>query len=149
MHCTGSNSQLPHPTTNMESLPVNGLTIQDLLKTLSKEQKKNWPLYLLSLIFAYNATLFSTTVFQSYKPMVGHKAPTLCSAWLVLSNYNDQFPQRKCTLINEQCDLILSANRHVLRQIKRLLNKVLSKQRETCQNTCREFGVTEGSCGRS
>ena len=34
---------------------LNG-TLIGLLKSLSKEQKSNWPLHLLSLVFAYNAT---------------------------------------------------------------------------------------------
>ena len=35
--------------------------LHDLLKTLGKEQKVNWPLHLSSLAFAYNATLHSVT----------------------------------------------------------------------------------------
>ena len=36
-------------------------TMIGLLTLLSKEQKDNWPLHLPSLVFAYNATLHSTT----------------------------------------------------------------------------------------
>ena len=52
-------------------------TLMDLLKSLSKEQKGNQPLHLPSLIFAYNATPHSTTGYQLYELMFGHKAPTI------------------------------------------------------------------------
>ena len=38
-----------------------------LLRTLSKEQKANWPVHLPALVFAYNATPHSTTGFQPYQ----------------------------------------------------------------------------------
>ena len=38
--------------------------ITDLLKTLPKDQKPNWPAHLGTLVFAYNATLHSTTWYQ-------------------------------------------------------------------------------------
>ena len=40
--------------------------LHNLLKTLDKEQKANWPLHLSSLVFAYNATLHSVTGYQPY-----------------------------------------------------------------------------------
>ena len=40
--------------------------LQDLLRTLLKEQKKNWPLDPLRLILACNATPHSTSGFQPY-----------------------------------------------------------------------------------
>ena len=46
-------------------------TLFDLLRTLSKEQKANWPVYIPSLVFAYNATPHSTTGFQPYQLMFG------------------------------------------------------------------------------
>ena len=36
-------------------------TLQNLLKTLPKDQKPNWPVHLSALVFAYNATPHSTT----------------------------------------------------------------------------------------
>ena len=35
--------------------------LHDLLKTLDKEQRANWPLHLSSLVFAYNAMPHSVT----------------------------------------------------------------------------------------
>ena len=65
--------------------------LHDLLKTVDKEQKANWPLHLSSLLFAYNAMLHSVTGYQPYDLMFGHKAPTVCNAWLGLAQYNDQY----------------------------------------------------------
>ena len=64
----------PHVNSTCEWL---NFKIQDQLKTISKEQKKNWPLCLLSLIFVYTATPHSTTGFQLYKHVFGHKVPTV------------------------------------------------------------------------
>ena len=74
--------------------------LHDLLKTLDKEQKANWPLHFSSLVFAYNATLYSVTGYQSYELMFGHKAPTICNSWLGLAQYNDQYLQSKSAWVN-------------------------------------------------
>ena len=58
--------------------------LHDLLKTLDKEQKPNWPLHLSSLLFAYNAVLHNVTGYQPYKVMFGCKVPTVCNTWLGL-----------------------------------------------------------------
>ena len=71
-------------------------TLIGLLKSLPKEQKNNWLLHLPSLVFAYNAMPYDTTGYQPYELMFGHKAPTICDAWLGLGNYNDNFLQSKC-----------------------------------------------------
>ena len=70
-------------------------TIQDLLQTLSEGQKKNWPIHLRSLTFAYNAMSHSTIEFQPHELMFHHKAATVCNGWLELANCNDQFSQSK------------------------------------------------------
>ena len=61
-------------------------TMMGLLTSLSKEQKDNWSLHLPSLVFAYNAMLHSTTGYQPYELMFGHKAPTICDVWLRLAD---------------------------------------------------------------
>ena len=86
-------------------------TMIGLLTSLSKEQKDNWPLHLPSLVFAYNAMPHSTTGHQPYELMFGHKAPTICNAWLRLVEYDDKFSQSKCEWVNQQHELILAANR--------------------------------------
>ena len=92
--------------------------LYNLLKTLDKDQKANWPLHLSSLVFAYNATLHGITGYQPYELVFGHKAPTICNAWLRLAQYNDQYSQNKSTWVNEQHELILAANWQALRNIK-------------------------------
>ena len=57
-------------------------TLFGLLKSLTKEQKANWPAHLPSMVFSYNATPHGVTGFQPYELMFGHKAPVPCDAWL-------------------------------------------------------------------
>ena len=64
-------------------------TMFGLLKTLTKEQKGDWPSHLLALTFAYNATPHSTTSYQPCELMFGRKAPAPCNNWLGLRQYND------------------------------------------------------------
>ena len=100
-------------------------TLHDLLKTLDKKQKANWPLHLSSLVFAYNATPHSVTGYQPYELMFGCKAPTICDAWLGLAQYNDHYLQRKSAWVNKQHELILAANRWALKNIKQTANKTV------------------------
>ena len=46
-------------------------TLFGLLKSLSKDEKANWPAHLPSMVYAYNATPHSTTGFQPYELMFG------------------------------------------------------------------------------
>ena len=78
-----------------------------LLQTLPKEQKSCWPLHVPSLVFTYNAI----TGYQPYELMIGCKAPTICDAWFGLAHYNDQASTNKCVWLNEQHELLMSANR--------------------------------------
>ena len=91
-------------------------TLFGLLKSLPKDQKSNWPLHLPLLVFAYNAMPHDTTGYQPYEPMFGHKAPTICDAWLGLGNYNDNFLQSKCAWVNQQHELILAVNRQAFKK---------------------------------
>ena len=84
----------PHGNSQCERI---NCTLIDLLKSVPKEQKNNWPLYLPSLIFVSNVMPHSTTGYQPYTFMFGQKAPTICDAWLGLANYNDNYLQSKCT----------------------------------------------------
>ena len=102
-------------------------TMMGLLTSLSKEQKDNWLLHLLSLVFAYNATPHSTTGYQPYELMFGCKAPTICDAWLRLADYNDNYLQSKCEWVHQQHELILAVNRHALKRIKQSAEKSVSQ----------------------
>ena len=98
-------------------------TLLRLLQSLPKEQKSCWPLYVPSLVFAYNATPHSVTGYQPYELMFGQKAPTICDAWLGLAQYNDQASANKCAWLNEQHELLMSANRQALKHIKQSAKK--------------------------
>ena len=69
----------------------------------------------------------STTGYQPYELMFGHKAPTICDVWLGLADYNDNYLQSKCEWVNQQHELILAANRHALKRIKQSAEKSVSQ----------------------
>ena len=100
-------------------------TLHDLLKTLDKERKPNWPLHLSSFVFAYNAILHSVIGYQPYELMFSHKAPTVCDAWPGLAKFNDQYSQSKSAWVNEQHELILVVNRHALKNINQTAKKTV------------------------
>ena len=102
-------------------------TLIDLLKSLPKEQKSNWPLHLPLMVFAYKATPHSATGYQPYELMFGHEVPTICNAWLGLANNNDNFWQSKCAWVNQQHELTLAANREALKRIKHSAQKSVSQ----------------------
>ena len=114
-----------NPCGNVQCKHFN-CTMMGLLTSLSKEQKDNWPLHLPSLVFACNATPHNTTGYQPYESMFGHKAPTICDAWLRLVDYDDNYLQSKCEWVNQQHELILAANRHALKRIKQSVKKLVT-----------------------
>ena len=70
-------------------------TLFGLMRTLTEEQKPNWPVYLPSLVYAYNSTPHASTGFQPYKLMFGCKAPMPCDDWLGLAHYKtDSFKSK-------------------------------------------------------
>ena len=118
-------------------------TMIGLLTSLSNEQKDNWPLHLPSLVFAYNAMPHSTTGYQSYELMFGHKAPTICDAWLRLAEYDDNFLQSKCEWVNQQHELILSANLAGVEKNQTKCRKIsIPGRRQGPHNTNRQLGIT-------
>ena len=74
-------------------------------------------------MFAYNAMPYSITYHHPYKLMFGCKAPIVCDAWLGLASYNDKASNNKCPLINEQHELLMSANKWALKHIKQSAKK--------------------------
>ena len=93
-------------------------TLFDLLHTLSKEQKADWPVYIPSLVFAYNATPHSTTGFQPYQLMFGRRAPAPCDGWLGLRNYDDEKSSSKVQWVDSQVDQLIAANWQAMKNIK-------------------------------
>ena len=75
----------PHGNSLCERL---NCTLQNLLKTLPKDQNPNWPAHVSALVFVCNAMPHSTTGYQSYQLMFRCKAQTPCDNWLGLSQYD-------------------------------------------------------------
>ena len=69
----------------------------------------------------------STTGYQPYELMFGHKAPTICDALLRLADYEDNYSQSKCEWVNQQHELILAVNRCALKRIKQSAEKSVSQ----------------------
>ena len=93
-------------------------TMFGLLKTLTKEQKGDWPSHLPMLTFAYNATPHSTTSYQPYELMFGQKAPAPCDNLLGLRQYNDDKSISKVVWVDKQLEKIVQANKRALKSIQ-------------------------------
>ena len=83
------------------------------------EQKPNWPIYLPSLVFAYNSTPHASTGFQPYELMFGCKAPMPCDNWLGLNNYKPNSFKSKTIWLNQQLNAMLNANKQALKLINK------------------------------
>ena len=84
---------------------------------LPKDKKPNWPEHLNTLVFAYNVTPHSTTGYQPYQLMFGHKAPMPCDNWLGLTQYNNSESVSKTSSVQEQYELVWAVNKLVLKSI--------------------------------
>ena len=98
-----------NPRGNLQCKRFNR-TMFGLLKTLTKEQKGDWPAHLPMLTFAYNATPHSTPRYQPYELMFGRKAPAPCDNWLGLRQYNDDKSISKVIWVDKQFKKIVQAN---------------------------------------
>ena len=90
-------------------------TLFSFMHSLDQEQKPNWPIYLPSLVYAYNASPHSTTGFQLYELMFGCKAPMPCDNWLGLRHYEADSLKSKTTWLSQQLNSLVSANKQVLK----------------------------------
>ena len=86
-------------------------TLFGLMKTLTEEQKPNWPVYLPSLVYAYNATPCTSTGFQPYELMFWHKAPMPCDDWLGLAHYKSDSFKSNTVWLNQQLSAMMHANK--------------------------------------
>ena len=75
----------PHGNSQCKKL---NFTFIDLLKSLPKEQKDNWPFHLQPLVFVYNVMSHIATGYQPYEQMFWCKALSICDEWLRLANSN-------------------------------------------------------------
>ena len=113
----GSLLLLPYnPHGNLQCERFNR-TLFGLMHSLDQEQKPNWPVYLPSLVYAYNATPHSTTGFQPYELMFGCKAPMPCDNWLGLRQYETGGLKSKSAWLSQQLDTLVTANKQALKSI--------------------------------
>ena len=84
---------------------------------LDQKQKPNWPIYLPSLVYAYNVTPHSTNRFQPYELMFRHKAPIPCDNWLGLRQYEVSGLKSKSAWLSQQLDALVAANKQALKSI--------------------------------
>ena len=90
-------------------------TLFGLMHSLDGEQKPNWPIYLPSLVYAYNTTLHTVQlVFNLIELMFRHKAPMPCDNWLGLNNYKLDSFKSKTAWLNQQLNAMLYANKQAL-----------------------------------
>ena len=89
------------------------------MRTLTEEQKPNWPTYVPFLVYAYNSTPHASTGFQPYELMFGHKAPTPCNGWLGLAHYKTNSFKSKTVWLNQQLSAMMHANKQALKYINK------------------------------
>ena len=115
MYSVGQSTTTPYNPHGNATCERFNCTLMDLLKSLSKEQKGKWLLYLPSLIFAYNVMPHSTTGYHPYELMFSCKSPVMHDAWLGLAIYNQTYLWSKCEWVNHHHEIILAVNRHGLK----------------------------------
>ena len=123
MYCIRQSTTTPcNPRGNSQCKHFNR-TLFRLMGSLDQGQKPNWPNYLPSLVFAYNATPHSTTDYQPYELMFGCKVPMPCDNWLGLNNYKPAHFKSKTAWLNEQLNALLYANKQALKGIHKSTNR--------------------------
>ena len=121
-----STTTLYNPRGNSQCERFNR-TLFGLMQSLDQEQKPNWPIYLPSLVYAYNTTPHSTTGLQPYELMFGRKAPMPCDNWLGLRHYEPGGFKFKTAWLGQQLDALVNAHKHALK----LINKT-TKRSKAC-----------------
>ena len=84
-------------------------------------------------------TPHSTTGYQTYELMFGHKAPMPCDNWLGLSNYKTAKFKTKTGWLNEQLNALLYANKQALKGIQK------SAKRNQDQNSGKDMIIPVGN----
>ena len=94
-------------------------TLFGLMRTLTEEQKPNWPIYVPSLVYAYNSTPHASTGSQPYELMFRCKAPMPCDNWLGLAQYKTNSFKSKTVWLNQQLSAMMHANKQALKYINK------------------------------
>ena len=89
-----------------------------LLKTLKAEEKADWPSHQPTLVFPYNATPHTSTSYQPYQLIFGHRALAPCDNWLGLRAYNDDKSITHIDWVDQQLEQLLHANKCAQKNIK-------------------------------
>ena len=85
---------------------------------MKAEEKADWPSHLPALVFAYNATLHTSTGYQLYQLMFGCHDPAPCNNWLGLCEYNDNKSITRIDWVDQQLEQLLQANKCTQKNIK-------------------------------
>ena len=104
-----------------------------------EEQKPNWPVYLPSLVYAYNSTPHASTGFQPYEIMFGHKDPMPCDDWLGLAHYKSDSFKSRTVWLNQQLSAMMHANKQALKLISK------STQHNKCLTGGKEMVIPVGN----
>ena len=99
-----SNITSYNPHGNSPCKQLNQM-LQNLMETLQKDKTK-LARSLSTLVFVYNATPHSTTGYQPYQLMFGHKAQTPCNNCLGLSQYKCSKSISKDSWVYQQYELV-------------------------------------------
>ena len=109
------------------------------MRTLTEEQKPNWPTYVPSLVYAYNSTPHALTGFQPYELMFGCKAPMPCDNWLGLAQYKSPGFKSKTIWLNQQLGAMMHANKQALKYIQK------SNKRNQSRTSGKELVIPKGN----
>ena len=80
---------------------------------------------------------------QPYQLMFGHKTQTPCDNWLVLNHYDSNESVSRSSWIQEHHNVMQAANRHALKNMQKVQNRVLLKQGE---KNCPSWKVVWSYC---
>ena len=109
------------------------------MRTLTEEQKPNWPTYVPSLVYAYNSTPHASTGFQPYELMFRCKAPMPCDDWLGLAQYKSTGFKSKTVWLNQQLSAMMHANKQALKYIQK------TNKRNQSQTSGKELVIPIGN----
>ena len=134
MHGIKQSTTTPYNPDGNSQYEWFNCTLFGLMRTLNHEQKPNWPVYLPSLVCAFNATPHASTGFQPYEIMFRCKAPMPCNNWLGLDNYKPDSFKSKTVWLNQQLNALLYANKQASKLIQQSTkcNKDNTSRKDLC-----------------